>query len=1219
MKKSSPRSEIKYNEISEEMNRSRAKLAATESRTRPACPALIRVVMMFIVPMFIIPMFVIAMFVITLGAVPVLAQAPEQTSDRRTTAVALEKSRAERAADDLVSLSPDQIIELLRGETGLFLQVKKVLVRKAFEQGRLIDPGDLTDEAVFRLVREDEGTRVLITREIEDRYYVRAKPTREELARGLISEPLRGETKSAPAVDAAKQNLSQEELYWAEHEGQYERYPERYEVPIITGQTPGSSIQNVIPSRPLQQTPSEPAPQEPAGQDIRRQIERTEAPVQQGNYPDVLQAAVGTTPSAGMGQQPQLAQLMSANGTSGPSLSSAPNIGSLSVNPSLSEGAPSLGGAPWQDLGTQNEPEIQQPGLPESLQGKIPQNRQLQRQPLQPVLHHEPNPYADVPSLYDLYSQYSGRPATLQRFGWEIFHNGTGNLDRLPMDIPVGPEYVLGPGDGLNIQLWGGVSERLVRVVDRQGRLALPESGSVEVSGKSLGEVQHLIQTALRTEFRDVQADVSLSRLRSVRVYVVGDVERPGAYDVSSLSTPLNAIYMAGGPTSGGSLRIVQHLRGNQLLQTTDVYDLLLHGVRSDLQGLQDGDTVRVPPLGPEVTIEGMVRRPAVYELDGEKNLAEVLELAGGVLQSGTLRHVDVERTEAHLSRTMLRLDIPEDNNKQAVTQALDDFQIQDGDKVKISPILPYADKTVYLEGHVFRPGKFAYRDGMRITDIIHSYNDLLPEPYKRHAEIIRLDPPDYQPVVLAFNLSDALEGKQQDLFLKPFDTIRVFGRFDFEDPPVVTVTGEVRDPGDHVTNGATYLRDAVYLAGGATSDAQFSDAQVFRKIDGNLQVISVDLRKALSGDPKDNILLAPKDRIFIHKDLDKSDPPTVLAEGEVARPGKYPLGDNMTAAELVRLAGGLNRSAYTQEADLTRYDVEQGTHVVSEHIPVAIAKALADEPDADVRLHGGDVLTIRQVAGWKDIGATITVSGEVVHPGTYGIQEGERLSSIIARAGGFRGDAYPYGAIFERVEVRELEEKNRAQLIGEIQAQGAALRQAPDTDPDQKNAKDAALQQWQTTLNQLRNTPPAGRLVLHVSSNMKRWTNTSSDILVRAGDSIYVPKRSNTVVVNGSVYNATAITYKPGKDAGWYLRQAGGPTSIANKKAIFVVRADGSVVGGSGGIFGGGVERAALRPGDMVVVPEKAFSANSSFKDILEGSQIAYAVGIAIQVARSF
>src|SRR5207253_11378124 len=210
------------------------------------------------------------------------------------------------------------------------------------------------------------------------------------------------------------------------------------------------------------------------------------------------------------------------------------------------------------------------------------------------------------------------------------------------------------------------------------------------------------------------------------------------------------------------------------------------------VQRLEPGDTVLVPPLGPHITIEGMVQRPAIYEVKGERNLAEALELAGGVLPSGTLRHIDVERLEAHESRTMLGLDVPENNNKESVTQALQDFQIQDGDKVKISPIMSFADKTVYLDGHVFRPGKYAYRDGMKITDLVHNYRDLLPEPCKQHAEIIRLSAPDYKPQIIAFNLEDALAGKDPDLTFKPFDTIRVFSRFDFEDPPIITISGEV-------------------------------------------------------------------------------------------------------------------------------------------------------------------------------------------------------------------------------------------------------------------------------------------------------------------------------------------------------------------------------------------------------------------------------------------
>jgi protein involved in polysaccharide export with SLBB domain len=252
-------------------------------------------------------------------------------------------------------------------------------------------------------------------------------------------------------------------------------------------------------------------------------------------------------------------------------------------------------------------------------------------------------------------------------------------------------------------------------------------------------------------------------------------------------------------------------------------------------------------------------------------------------------------------------------------------------------------------------------------------------------------------------------------------------------------------------------------------------------------------------------------------------------------------------------------------------------------------------------------------------MGATITVKGEVVHPGTYGIKEGERLSSILQRAGGLRGDAYPYGAVFERTQVRDIEEKSRAQLVDEVQAQGDVLRQAPANDEDQRLAKQAALNQWQMTLEHLQNTPPDGRLVIHISKNMKKWANTPYDIEVRAGDTIYIPKRPSLVMVDGAVYNPTAVSYKPGKSAGWYLSQAGGPTNAANKKAVFVIRADGSVVGGSGGLFNGSAEHAMLQPGDMVVVPEKGFSANTRWKNILQASQLAYAVGIAIQVSRSF
>jgi protein involved in polysaccharide export with SLBB domain len=1135
-----------------------------------------------------------------------LSWAQQSFPYRASTAAPQIESRAEHEADELVSLSADKILSLLREEPGLLLQVKKMLVRKAYEQGRILDPNDLTDDALFRLIREDANIRILATREIVDRNYIRAKPTQEEIERRqalTVSTPGAAEQQAKIAA-ALPASANQEERYWALHENDQFRLPV---INIPPQSKPSSGAQ--APS-PQPQPNAPPEPEDPSRALELAQLQSHSgdsfgsfasdpgqmAHIQPGDLGMLLNASAPDQPLSAFGQR---------NGTGGFGMQSP--LGMQSSLGSLGFGQLGLDQGDPSQFESFDQTSNQIPSTPQPATPFVAR---------QPRLSHRANPYADVPSLYDLYSQYSRKSPVLERFGEDIFRNGTGNFDKLPMDLPAGPDYVVGPGDGLSIDLWGGVSQRLRRVVDREGRLSLPETGAIPVAGHTLGEVQHMVQTALRSQFRDVDADVSLGRLRTVRVYVVGDVSRPGPYDVSSLSTPLNAVYVAGGPTPQGSLRILEHYRGKQLVQKIDVYDLLLHGVRADVQPLEPGDTVLVPPLGGEVMVEGMVRRPAIYELEGEKSLADVLQLAGGVLPSGTLRHVDVERVVAHDTRTMLRLDIPENNNEAAVTKALDDFAIQDGDKIKISPIVPYADKTVYLDGHVFHPGKYAYRDGMKVTDLIKSYNDLLPEPSKSHAEIIRLQPPDYTPDVLTFNLGDALAGKNQDLVLKPFDTVRIFGRFDFEDPPVVTVSGEVRDPGDHLTNGVTHLRDAVYLAGGASPDALLSDAQIFRQQpNGGMEVLSVNLSKALAGSETDNILIEPQDRIMVHRDLSKLDPATVTIQGEVARPGKYPLGAGMTAAELVRVAGGFRRGAYTETADLTSYVVDNSKKVEGEHTTVPIAEAMSGQPDSDVRLHDGDVLTIGTLAGWNDIGATIKLGGEVVHPGTYGIRDGERLSSVLQRAGGLREDAYPYGAIFERVQVQELEKDNRNVLIHNIQDQGASLQQTPGD----AQAKQAAQQQWQQALEQIQNTPPAGRMVIHISSNMKHWANTANDIQVHAGDSLYIPKQAGTVMVDGSVYNPTAITFRHGKTAGWYLLQAGGPTNMANKKAIFVIRADGSVVGGSGGLFSGGVDRVALRPGDMVMVPEKAFSTNTRWQTTLQAANLAYAVGIAIQVARSF
>jgi protein involved in polysaccharide export with SLBB domain len=834
-----------------------------------------------------------------------------------------------------------------------------------------------------------------------------------------------------------------------------------------------------------------------------------------------------------------------------------------------------------------------------------------------PLFTSRPHPYVNVPALDELYSQVTNSKAVLERFGSSIFRAGTGNSDNLPMDMPVGPDYVVGPGDGLKIELWGGISERLQRVVDREGRVALPEIGTVLVAGRNLAEVQETVQSTLRTQFRDLQAEISLTRLRTMRIYVVGDVQRPGAYDISSLSTPLNALYAAGGPTLRGSMRTLRHYRGSELVQEVDLYDLLLRGVRSGLRRLESGDTVLVPPLSGEISLEGMVRRPAIYELRGEKNLAEVLQLAGGVLPSGTMRHIEVERVAAHDKRTMLKVDLPESSDQHVIAAALSSFAIQDGDKVRISPIVPYSYKSVYLDGHVFRPGKYPWHEGMTVRDLISSFSDLLPEPYRAHAEIIRLNPPEYRPQIIGFRLGGALDGAEiAKLTLLPFDTVRVFGRYEFEDAPMITVSGEVRKPGTHQTSGETHLRDAVFLAGGLTPDALLDNTHVFRRVDGsNVRVLSADLRKVLAGDAIENFLLMPRDQVVVHRNIAKLDPAVVYVRGQVAAPGKYPLGEGMTASELVKLAGGFRRSAYTDKADLARFKVNTGSNSVqTETLQVAIAKAISGDSTADVTLRDGDVLSIRQISGWEDIGADITIHGQVAHPGTYGISPGEKLSSVIKRAGGLYSGAYPAGTVLKRVQVKEVAEKSKAELIRRLEA---AMAEGPEYAPGIRAEEQLAIartlkQQQEQVIAKLKNQEVDGRLVIRISGDLNKWENTVDDIELRDGDVLVIPKRPSFVLVSGQVYNSAALNYVPGKDAGWYLRKAGGATSLANKKDIFVVRADGSVVGrGSGGWWKGDVLSTTVQPGDTIVVPEKVLSSNSVWRTLAGSAQILSALAI--------
>jgi polysaccharide biosynthesis/export protein len=1139
-----------------------------------------------------------------------------------------------------VAASAGEIKAVLVKDAGLMVALKYWVAKDATEHGQIVSESDLTNDAIFERLEEDAQFRSVATALVQRYGYLLPKLNPEsDVAKEhelLVQERTKwlAQNQEEELADARRrrgQDLQNTKSCDPKLDADCAR--QQTEFPGESTQPP--STRGVPSTAPGEESkPANPPARNPYSYPQTMQADYQQTPQVDSESPDIPSPLADSSRSKqsfdsfGLDGMPR--ELSAGRTTANSREQSSPGLFDGSAeNRDTAEGTtyrPDNSGTYQPDGSSAYQPRS------DGLNGMVPEANRATRPPDGRVTPTRPsdlvravNPYNDIPSLYDMYMQALPQPATPQRFGMQVFVHGTRDTKMIPMDLPVGPDYVVGPGDGLSIDLWGGVSQRLYRTVDREGRVSLPEVGPILVSGKSLAEVQENLQQILRTQFRDVSADVSLGRLRTIRIYDVGDVRNAGAYDVSSLSTPLNALFAAGGPTPGGSLRILKHYRGDQLVQVVDVYDLLLRGVRADIQRLENGDTVLVPPIGPQVTVEGMVRRPAIYELRDEKNLASVLELAGGLLPTAALRHIEVQRILAHEKQTMLSVDIPEADQASEGTKQLAAFEIHDGDRIRVYPIAPYNQDAVYLEGHVIRPGRYSYRADMRVTDVISSYKDLLPEPANQYAEIIRLNAPDFHPSVESFDLSSALENPSLAPLLQAMDTIRIFSKFDFENPPAVSVWGDVRQPGTYRTSGQVRLSDAVHLAGGLAPDAQTEDAQVFRYLqDGKFKIFSVSLEQALSGDPAENILMQPRDRLLIHRNPDAVEPATVNVQGEVAKPGRYPLTTNMQVADLIRVGGGLTPSAETRNADLTHYQWVQNqgsapTQLTGQHETIAISAALAGDPKSDVALHNGDVLTIGQLPGWNDLGASIRVKGEVKNPGTYGIRPGERLSSIIERAGGFQSDAYPYGAVLQRTQVRELEARGQNEMILRVKDAQTTLQLLPDADPKAKQAKEMALQQWQTSLELLSSNPPLGRVTIRISSNLDHWKNTNADINVRAGDTLLIPKRPGFVMVTGQVFNPTAVSFRPGKSAKWYLSQSGGPTQLANKKAIFVIRADGSVIGSRSSAWAGDSMSRALEPGDTLVVPERALGGGVQWQNIFLAAQTAASVASAIVISVRF
>jgi polysaccharide export outer membrane protein len=404
----------------------------------------------------------------------------------------------------------------------------------------------------------------------------------------------------------------------------------------------------------------------------------------------------------------------------------------------------------------------------------------------------------------------------LRQFGYTVFSSPVSTFAPVD-DVPVGPDYILGPGDDLVVNVSGAMDSALVRTVDRNGRIFLPRVGPVPLWGLSFAQADRLIREELGRYFRGFQTTVTLGRLRTIRVHVVGEVCQPGAFNVSSLSTVSNALFAAGGPTKLGSLREVRLLRNNHVVGTLDLYEFLLRGNRSRDFRLESGDTVFVPTIGPVVAVEGEVKRPAIYELREPVRVSELVLLAGGVTPRSFLKRVQVIRQNPSAERTALDLDL---TRVFTVGDRSNDLPLQNGDLVRIFPSDYRVYNVVHVSGAVKYPGDYELKPGMRLSQLLPR-EGVLPEAHLERVEIVRRRP-DLSTEVLAANLNKAWQGIT-DLELKPLDEIKV--QTELRPVGVVTLEGEVRRPGQYSVARGERLSSVIRRAGGFTDRAYLRGA----------------------------------------------------------------------------------------------------------------------------------------------------------------------------------------------------------------------------------------------------------------------------------------------------------------------------------------------------------------------------------------------------------
>ncbi len=711
----------------------------------------------------------------------------------------------------------------------------------------------------------------------------------------------------------------------------------------------------------------------------------------------------------------------------------------------------------------------------------------------------------------------------LKQFGKDFFDQGT-QADTTLFADSAPSSYQLGPGDSLKIIVWSELGDETVYdvQVNPEGQVYIPIIGILGVSGKTVGQFESIVLGKLSGKFKHFKGQVTLSKVRTIMIYVAGEVEKPGAMMVSGLTTAFSALYQAGGPTDKGSMRNIRVIGQNGNTKNIDLYRYFMSGDRNQDIPVKNGDTIFVPPTEKKITVAGMVARPAIYELIGETGLVDVMKMAGNILPEGYSGRISVTRWAG--SERRKSFDISPTDKK-----AMSSFKILPGDEIKVERSNGIVENSVTISGPVYKPGNYAANNGLTISGLVKLAGGLISETVNYdHGQIVRKTSGGKKEI-LSFSLRKALDGdSKNDIVLKPLDEIKLFEEKDISNEiREVYIGGAVRNGGKFEYHDGITVADLVLLANGLNNDAS-GDVEIARKGEGETSVIlKANINKALSDkNSADNIVLQPLDKVNIVANGEiMLEPEVVVLKGQVMRPGAYALlhrGEKLSS--VIKRAGGLTNRAFPEGTVFMR-NINNISSTNQLETTVGVQDELFREANLDLR---ADLIK----AGAKD--ADISKITSDVRGDGVTKQMMDRADTVNSNA---------------NVEKTNLEKNDFAKAL--------------DNNSDDPN--------------QVVKT----RIAIPMAEIVSGKIDPEEDIELMAGDEITVPVIPHTVSVLGAVMNPTTIMYTSKGNAAYYINRAGGYTAHCDHKRTVVVRANGEVMRLRN------VRRIAR--GDIILVPPKA------------------------------